>query len=36
MEQGGNDYPLGKNLKSENVFAVKDWKDTWYKLREII
>lgn len=36
MEQGGNDYPLGKNLKSKNVFAVKDWKDTWYKLREII
>lgn len=36
MEVGGNDYPLGKNLKPENVFPVKDWRDTWYKLREII
>lgn len=35
MEDGGNDYPLGKKLKSKNVFAVKDWRDTWSKLREL-
>lgn len=36
MEAGGNDYPLGKNLKPENVFPVMDWRDTWQKLCEII
>ena len=36
MSEGGNDYPLGKKLKSPSKsFHIKDWKDTWNKLKEI-
>jgi phosphomannomutase len=35
MEQGGNDYPLSVHLKSKQVFAVKDWKDTWEILKTL-
>ena len=35
MEQGGNDYPLAKaNVRGKN-YHVKDWKDTWEKLKEL-
>jgi len=35
-EQGGNDYPLARKLKFPNqVYQVKDWKDTWEKLKRI-
>jgi phosphomannomutase len=40
MEEGGNDYPLANALNSTmylnaKSFRVKDWKDTWEKLKEI-
>jgi len=33
MDEGGNDYPLAQAIKNGRVFAVKDWQDTWEKLK---
>jgi len=35
MQEGGNDYPLGKLLPEKNVFEVRDWKHTWSILSEL-
>jgi len=33
-ERDGNDYPLAKHL-GKNAHQVKDWRDTWNKLKEL-
>ena len=35
MEQGGNDYPLAKANKHGKNYAVRNWQDTWNKLKEL-
>ena len=35
MDEGGNDYPLKIANKYGKNFAVKDWKDTWDKLKKL-
>jgi uncharacterized protein (DUF305 family) len=37
-EEGGNDYTLAKRIIDERrgeVFQVKDWKETWKKLKSM-
>jgi phosphomannomutase len=36
MDEGGNDYPLKIANKYGKNFAVKDWKGTWDKLKELV